>query len=442
MKRVIYNWIKLLRHRKLQNSDIELQRARELWQTGPTDAVVRAFKKAIESNEKNHLIYFDLGNVYQDRRDHLNAICMFELALKIDPEFHQAYFTLGNAYIDIGNYDAAVEAYRRALLVSDNIFKENRDSLYFGEDANAGEKLPASGPKIIFDFKSFGLMNLDQLLHKSAISADGNARIARRLIYLQIYYNFPLLLIATRIILDFCKDKKIQRIELCSRDCNLWFKLFEKAASLMEINIDINYFFASRLIFYGPSETYLDYAKKRLTDGTLVIDLCGTGSSLAELVNRLNIERIDVFLIHMLDTKSEILGKEKKIKLQIHSIFNDEPFFDNRALEWANYAEHPSCKDIELSNCTYHPIFDNETRRSYELSLVRFQQMAFMKALDTLDKTVLEEIVSADIETLKKIAAKLYHEISASDALRIFEITFSLEEAKTLSIIQNLKNHQ
>lgn len=74
------------------------------------------FQKALEfdSNDKN--IHNALGVIYlQKLEDYPKAIYHFKEALDIDEDFSEAANNLGNAYAKLGEYENAIESYKKAI---------------------------------------------------------------------------------------------------------------------------------------------------------------------------------------------------------------------------------------------------------------------------------------------------------------------------------------
>lgn len=435
MKRLIDFFREPLKFLRPDRSERALQYARDLWRAGPSEAAVSAFRKAIRCDPQNHLAYFDLGNVYQDRKEHRNAVAMFEAALKINPEFGHAYFTLGNAFVDLERYEDATKAYEKALYFSKGNYTPEDSANLFKFDVST----PVSVIPSVFDFKPFGLENLDRISKTALIPVQTKSQALLRLQTVQAEFNFPLMLIATRFVLDLCKAKQLHRVELCSRDCNLWRYIFEKLISTTDCGIEVNYFYTSRITRTRPSPTYLRYARERLKENTLVVDLCGTGESFTRLSEFLDLGKIDFFLLHKLTSKNKIYAEPKEKKVEIYHIFSEEPCLDNRKLEWANYADYPSCRDVEFSDDMFHPNFCDESRSADELFFVRTQRQIFLGAVDTLDQETFRELLNADYELLKDLVKTLYQKLSGSRELQIFELSFAIEESRILSQIRYFK---
>jgi type IV pilus biogenesis/stability protein PilW len=80
------------------------------------------FQKALELNPNDKNIHNAIGVIYlQKLENYPKAIKHFKEALRIDENFSEALNNLGNAYAKIGEFDKAIDAYKRAI--SNPIYK-------------------------------------------------------------------------------------------------------------------------------------------------------------------------------------------------------------------------------------------------------------------------------------------------------------------------------
>jgi Tfp pilus assembly protein PilF len=74
------------------------------------------FQHAYELNPQNKEVLYSIGVIYLlDFDETLKAIDFFQRAIKIDPDFSEAYNNLGYAYAKIGQFDAAIPFYKKAV---------------------------------------------------------------------------------------------------------------------------------------------------------------------------------------------------------------------------------------------------------------------------------------------------------------------------------------
>jgi tetratricopeptide (TPR) repeat protein len=78
---------------------------------GNKEDAIKHFQKALEKNKKNSYAYLNLGNVYKEDKDLLEAEKNYKTAIKIDgnPEAHH---NLGMLYEDAGNILGAIDEYK------------------------------------------------------------------------------------------------------------------------------------------------------------------------------------------------------------------------------------------------------------------------------------------------------------------------------------------
>jgi hypothetical protein len=218
-------------------------------------------------------------------------------------------------------------------------------------------------------------------------------KASRTLQAAQIEANFPLLLLASAALVQWCRERGIARALMCSRDCVLWAPLAEKVAHHAGNNLIVEYFLISRVAALRPSEKYLDYAAKRITLDSVVVDLSMTGVSLAGLADRLGIKEVRGFVIAWYESIAKSLYGEKfhpkaKVKLEFLTaevVHND--------LEAFNQALSPSIHDVVETSNGLSVTYGSENRSRAVLEAVRVQNAAFTELLDLVPEAVLEEVL-------------------------------------------------
>lgn len=78
-------------------------------------AALRELKKAEAYDPEDHITQFDIGLVYFYRERYDQAIQYFEKAIRLKPDYAPAVNSLGNAYLEKGEWDNAIEAYRKIV---------------------------------------------------------------------------------------------------------------------------------------------------------------------------------------------------------------------------------------------------------------------------------------------------------------------------------------
>ena len=215
----------------------------------------------------------------------------------------------------------------------------------------------------------------------------------------QIEANFPLLLLASAALVQWCEKNKISRALMSSRDCILWTSLAEKVARHAKSSLVIEYFLISRVAALVPSQNYLDYASKRIKPDSVVVDLSMTGTSLAGLADRLGLKEVRAFVIAWHQSISNSLyGKKFHPMAKVNIEFLTAEVIDND-LEALNQAISSSIHDVhETSNdlfITYAP----ENRGRAVLEAVQIQDTQFSKLLHHIPEGVLAEALELATST-------------------------------------------
>ena len=160
------------------------------------------------------------------------------------------------------------------------------------------EQARSSEPNVVEQtFMQAGLRELALLCREARLASWHEDPAVRALQVVQTSLNFPLLLLASIALARRAKALGSTSLLFCSRDCNLWLPLFDALQRTMGSAFETSYFLTSRLARKQGSEAYLRYARERLHPGALVVDLCGTGWTLAHLAERLGLASCNVFLV-------------------------------------------------------------------------------------------------------------------------------------------------
>ena len=71
-------------------------------------------RKALEINPKNAMVYYDLGKLYEKKKDYLNAIEAYSKSVDLNPDSAAAFFNLGFSYAAVKDYGNAERMFLRA----------------------------------------------------------------------------------------------------------------------------------------------------------------------------------------------------------------------------------------------------------------------------------------------------------------------------------------
>jgi hypothetical protein len=171
----------------------------------------------------------------------------------------------------------------------------------------------------------------------------------------------------------------------------LWAPLAEKIAWHAGNNLAVEYFLISRVAALRSSESYLEYAARRITSDSVVVDLSMTGVSLAGLADRLGIEGVRGFVIAWHQSIAKSLYGEKfrpKSKVKIEFLFSEVLHNDLEAL---NQASTPSIHDVVETSDGLSVKYASENRSRAVLDAVRVQNAAFTELIECVPEAVVEE---------------------------------------------------
>lgn len=209
----------------------------------------------------------------------------------------------------------------------------------------------------------------------------------------QIEANFPMLLLASAGLVQWCKQNKVSHALMSSRDCVLWTQLAEKVARHAASDLIVEYFLTSRVASLKSSEEYLKYASKRIMPYSVVVDLSMTGVSLAGLADRLGIKEVRAFVIAWQQSIAHKLYGEKFkpiAKVNIEFITAEVIKED---LEAINQALTPSIHDVHETKDGISISYTSENRDAKVLAAVQVQNNTFVELIDRIPHAVLDESI-------------------------------------------------
>ena len=84
------------------------------------DRAIDNFMRAIEHDQRNTYAYYQLGLIYKERKEFINAENIYLKLLKIFPEHPYINYDLGYVYREMKLYEKALDQYKKALEIDPN----------------------------------------------------------------------------------------------------------------------------------------------------------------------------------------------------------------------------------------------------------------------------------------------------------------------------------
>jgi tetratricopeptide (TPR) repeat protein len=103
------------RFRVAQASELFYQAVRMEDDQGGSRRVIELYLRAIEPNPEHAAALINLGTIYYNQRQYLQAEEAYRRATVADPKYALAFFDLGNALDELQRLSEAIEAYRTAI---------------------------------------------------------------------------------------------------------------------------------------------------------------------------------------------------------------------------------------------------------------------------------------------------------------------------------------
>ncbi|MGG6430872.1 hypothetical protein ACQ5TV_12990 [Acetobacter ghanensis] len=269
--------------------------------------------------------------------------------------------------------------------------------------------------KILIDMK---LEKLAMLIREVRLGVGNEENIIKGIKKYQATYNFPIIFFSCFYLYHLSKKLNKKRIIFSSRDCYLWFNLFN---SLFGDEFDCVYYYTSRYAKVSCENDYIKYSNKIITQDSILVDLCGSGYSTERLSHKIKTNKIDCFFIQKMKKDRQYMLNKNSDKLNYHSIINEnEEGFLNHKLEIANFAPHPMLKNILCIDDNFFPIFFPDQYHEVEKKYITHQNEIFNKCTEILKVIGVDKIMyELNFEIIGKCLSIFYKFMSGDPILDI-----------------------
>jgi len=317
--------------------------------------------------------------------------------------------------------------------LGDNAYSDNLMPSRFGiANRHTDISAPNFVEKTLLDI---GLRDLALICREARLAASATGH-AHSLQVLQASLNFPILTLASIALARLAKREGLESLLFCSRDCNLWLPLFRSMAQSLGFEGQANYFYTSRLTRTKPSADYLAYARENVKPGVAVVDICGTGWSLAHLFQNLGLDGQHLVFLHKLPPVDlyEKAAPTPPTSISHALLGSTDERCDHVVLEMSNYAEHGMTLDVRRIGESFVPVFAQDQRPAAIFDMIEAQQRCFRHAVAIMEKHSLKETLSIDDASLNVLCTALYQSLSNQEILKIaYAAAHHAEDITTLT---------
>lgn len=293
--------------------------------------------------------------------------------------------------------------------------------LHLGDNPHADVAMPArfgvpnllttssSLTKVEDTLNQVGLRDLALLCREARLTTWHDDPTLRNLQLVQVSLNLPILMLASVRLARLARKLDSRRILFCSRDGNLWLPLFDAMLAKMGLAFDTRYFLTSRVARKTGSEDYLAYAQQEFGSHPIVVDLCGTGWSLAHLASRLDRRDLDVFFIDRCPPLSLFEQASRTPDCcRFHTMFEERPPVTNIPLELANAAAHGMVVDMRRTAGAFVPAMARTDVPATLQNAIDVQRAAFAHALTLMSAYGFADVLDLDDASLSLVCQALY----------------------------------
>ena len=119
LKEAYYNFERGLKSKKKRDAFESLMGlALTYKELGEIDVAVDHLEKALELEYEDKLIYYNLGNIYEESMQHALAIQNYDMAIKFDGDFIDAFVNRGTSWYNLGEMEQAINDFKNALKIN------------------------------------------------------------------------------------------------------------------------------------------------------------------------------------------------------------------------------------------------------------------------------------------------------------------------------------
>jgi|GEM_PF-496807 len=277
-----------------------------------------------------------------------------------------------------------------------------------------------------------GLRDIALICREARLALRSPDHLSTELQSLQTSVNFPMLLLASIPLARLVQEKAIKHVLFGSRDGELWMHLFRRFAKNIGLECQIEYFYTSRVARRNPSADYFAYADARISERSVIVDICGTGWSLAHLVQTLDIDHCPVFFLVKLSKYDvyETVAPTPSV-CDVAWVLNQDSEQGKgswASLEWLNAAPYGSVTDVRRVGDTVVPVLDEDRRSPSAVAFVRRQVEAFHATLAVMDRYNLRDLMVLNDKTARSLAGRLAQHARVQGILQTLYLKEAIEE--------------
>ncbi len=103
------------RYRESQAAELFYEAVRMEDEQGAARQVIELYQRAIELHPAHAAALINLGTIYYNQRQYLQAEAVYRRATEADPNYALAFFDLGNSLDELQRLTEAIDAYRAAI---------------------------------------------------------------------------------------------------------------------------------------------------------------------------------------------------------------------------------------------------------------------------------------------------------------------------------------
>ena len=283
-----------------------------------------------------------------------------------------------------------------------------------------------------------GLRPLGELIRAARLRIATTDPLARQLLMVQTQFNFPILMLTSIALHRHAKSIGATRLLFSSRDCHLWHMLY---SALFPNDLETEYLYTSRRLRVQSTAPYRIYARSRLGDNSILIDLCGSGWSSARLMETLEMPARALYFLHQLPPIPLYEQQHRTSDIcRVDALLGPEvQGLDHIRLEMCNYALHGSAVGMRDILGVAVPVFDGDCRSAEERRLIAQQVDCLRAMIADAGARLPDSSVTLSSMDIAEVVKRLYALLSRETCLHTaFSLSHHREDLFTLDALRLL----
>ena len=263
------------------------------------------------------------------------------------------------------------------------------------------------GEQILVDA---GLAEFARIVREVRLTSFEGDPVVRSAQLAQYEVNIPLLIVASLYLLHQARERDVDTLLMCSRDCNLWLPLMRWMSARSAAAPVVRYLITSRVLLLSDSSDYRAYFSQLRGARNILVDVSGTGRSPSYFLGNLDEQcATSVFLVAGTGLVGNFVNELAPVRNEIEiDVLSHQPHEKRLAIESLNMSLEGRAHEVVFSGRGFEAQYQpNEFGRVSRTSITALRA-AFMEVMGRLEQSDLRKMPEdIPVATLRSAADAL-----------------------------------